>query len=355
MTDFAKNPQISGLYLPEGWLNFEYIMDKPAFVIIILGKRQVGKTYGALQAMLRHNLQHVLLRRTTAELDLIAASPDLNPYKAFEPDYKVGLFKQNKKLCRICDWLPDPEGKAVPGEQRGIATSLAEIAHMRGFSGRAFTDLVFDEFIPEKGVITRKTEGDSFLNAYTTINGNRELEGCKPLRAWLLANTNRIDSPILDALHITDDILYMRRKGIEELLTDEGYYILQPFSAKVTELRADTALMRAISKESDFYKMAMQNEFAYDESPYIKNIPIKHLQPTFSWDNKMFCWERVGGYYICRAAFRSVHAPKYSASRTDRERLAMEFAWMKPYYYAGCILFSDLGVLSMFKQIFDIT
>ena len=346
---------MTDLYLPEGWLNFEYIMDKPAFVIIILGKRQVGKTYGALQAMLRHNLQHVLLRRTTAELDLIAASPDLNPYKAFEPDFKVGLFKQNKKLCRICDWLPDPEGKAIPGEQRGIATSLAEIAHMRGFSGRAFTDLVFDEFIPEKGVITRKTEGDSFLNAYTTINGNRELEGCKPLRAWLLANTNRIDSPILDALHVTDDILYMRRKGIEELLTDEGYYILQPFSAKVTELRADTALMRAISKESDFYKMAMQNEFAYDESPYIKNIPIKHLKPTWSYAHKLYCWEKPDGYYICRAQFKSVYASTYSASRTDREKLAMDFAWMKPYYYAGCILFSDMGVLSMFKQIFDIT
>ena len=345
---------MTDLYLPEGWLNFEYIMDKPAFIIIILGKRQVGKTYGALQMMLRHNLQHVLLRRTTAELDLIAASPDLNPYKAFEPDFKVGLFKQSKKLCRICDWLPDPEGKAIPGEQRGIATSLAEIAPMRGFSGQSFTDLVFDEFIPEKGVITRETEGDSFLNAYTTINGNREIEGHPPLRAWLLANTNRIDSPILKALDVMDDVLYMRRKGIEELLTDDGYYILQPFSAKVTELRSETALMRAINKKSDFYKMAMQNEFAYDESPYVQNIPLKHLQPTFSWDNKMFCWERPGGYYICRAQFRSVNAPKYSASRTDKERLAMEFAWMKPYYYAGCILFSDLGVLSMFKQIFDI-
>ena len=350
---------MSDLYLPEGWLNYDYIINKyiitqKAWLVIILGKRQVGKTYGALRSMLKWDLQHVLLRRTTAELDLITASPDLNPYKAFEPEYRVGLFKQNKKLCRICDWLPGDEGKAIPGDQRGIATSLAEIAHMRGFSGRAFTDLVFDEFIPEKGVITRKTEGDSFLNAYTTINGNRELEGLPPLRAWLLANTNRIDSPILDALHVTDDILYMRRKGIEELLTNEGYYILQPISQKVTELRSETALMRAISKKSDFYKMAMENEFSYDDSPYIKNIPIKHLQPAFSYDDKLFCWEKPGGYYICRAKFKSVNAPKYSASRTDRERLAMEFAWMKPYYYAGCILFSDLGMISMFKQIFDI-
>ena len=101
------------------------------------------------------------------------------------------------------------------GRQRGIATSLSEIAHIRGFIGSGFSDLVFDEFIPEKGVVTRRTEGDAFLNAYTTINGNRELAGAPPLRAWLLANTNNIKSPVLDALNLTDDILWMRRKGKE--------------------------------------------------------------------------------------------------------------------------------------------
>ena len=345
---------MSELYLPEGWLNFEYIMPKPAWLIVILGKRQVGKTYGTLQAMLRHDLQHVLLRRTTAELDTITASPDLSPYKVFEPEFKVGLFRQAKKICRICDWLPDPDGKAVPGRQRGIATSLAEIAHIRGFSGRRFTDLVFDEFIPEKGVVTRRSEGDAFLNAYTTINGNRELDGLPPLRAWLLANTNRIDSPILEALNISDDILYMRRKGIEELLTETGVYILQPDSVQISEKRADTALMKQISKTSEFYGMAQENKFAYDESPYIQTIPIKYLTPSWSYDNKIFCWKRSFGYYICRAPFKAAHTKRYSSSRTDREKLSMDFAFMKPYYYAGCILFSDMRVLSIFKQIFDI-
>jgi hypothetical protein len=343
-----------GLYLTEGWLNFDYIEKKPAWLIVIIGKRQVGKTYGALQCMLRKGYQHILLRRTTAELDTIAATPDLNPYKVFEPEFHVGLFKQAKKLCRICEWAPDPEGKAIPGEQLGIATSLAEIAHIRGFSGRSFTDLVFDEFIPEKGVITRKTEGEAFLNAYVTINGNRELEGLPPLRAWLLANTNRIDSPILEALNISDDILYMRRKGKEEFLTDSGVYILQPDSTKVIEARADTALMKQISKKSEFYGMAMENEFSYDESPYIKTIPIKHLEPLWSYNDQIYCWKRSGGYYICRAPFRAAYTKRYDGTKTDREKLNLDYPWLKPYYYAGMILFSDLRVLSIFKQIFNI-
>lgn len=344
---------MSDLYLPQGWMNFDHILEQGAWLNLIIGKRQVGKTYGALQMMLKHNLYHILLRRTTAELDTISASPDLNPYKVYEPEYHVGLFKQAKKLCRICDYETDAEGKATPTEQRGLATSLAEIAHIRGFNGSAFSDLVFDEVIPEKGVVTRKTEGEAFLNAYVTINGNRELQGMPPLRCWLLANTNRIDSPILEALNVIDDILYMRRKGKEELLTEQGVYILQPGSVKVTEERKKTALMQQIDKRSDFYGMAMENEFAYDDSPYIKTISLKGMQPAWSYDNKLFCWSRPGGFYICQAPGK--FAVRYDASRTDREKLAMDWSVMRPYYYAGCILFSDLRTLSIFKGIFGIT
>lgn len=343
---------MTDLYLPEGWLNFEYIDSVPAWLIIILGKRQVGKTYGALQTMLKENYYHILLRRTTAELDTITASSDLNPYKIFEPEFHVGLFKQAKKLCRICDYILDEEGKAFPTDQRGIATSLAEIAHIRGFNGAAFTDLILDEAVPEKGVVTRRTEGEAFLNAYVTINGNRELEGKKPLRAWLLANTNRIDSPILESLNLVDDILYMRRKGKEELLTDRGVYILQPDSIKISEARAETALMKQVSHKSDFYGMAMENEFSYDMSPYIKTLSIKGMQPCWVYDNMLFCWQYPKGYYICRAPFKGGF--RYEGSRTGREQLSMEWNILKQYYYAGMILFSDLRTLSIFKNIFQI-
>ena len=342
------------LYTPDGWLNFEYIKEKPAWLIVIIGKRQVGKTYGCLQTMLRNDVKHILLRRTTEELETISASPDLNPYKIFEPEFHTGLFKSSKRLCRICDYIPDEEGRAVPGYQRGIATSLAEIAHIRGFNGSTFTDLIFDEFIPEKGVITRRFEGDAFLNAYTTINGNRELSGDPPLRAWLLANTNNINSAILEALNLTDDILYMRRKGKEELLTDTGVYILQPVSESVSSRRKDTALMKQISKKSDFYGMAIENEWSYDESPYIKTMPLKNMTPVWSYDDTIFCWQMQEGFYLCRAAGKLPARDKYDSSRTSREKLAMDYNVLKQYYYAGMIYFSDLRILSLFKSIFGI-
>lgn len=344
----------NNLYTQEGWLNIPYLADQPAWLIVIIGKRQVGKTYGVLKYMLDNDIYHILLRRTTAELDTISASPDLNPYKVFEPEHKTGLFKQAKKLCRICDYSLDKEGKAIEGTQRGIATSLVEIAHIRGFNGDSFTDIVFDEFIPEKGVITRRTEGDAFLNAYVTISGNRELAGRPPLRAWLLANTNNINSAILEALNLTDDVLYMRRKGREELLTDKGVLIVQPDSERVISQRKETALMKQISNKSDFYGMAIENAWSYDDSPYIKNMPLKGMQPAWGYDDSIYAWKHPGGYYVCRAPFRGHSDCKYEGSRTDRERLALEWSIMKPYYYAACISFSDLRTLAIFKTIFNI-
>ena len=345
---------MSDLYLPEGWLNIEYLMDKPAWLIVIIGKRQVGKTYGVLQAMLRHDLYHILLRRTTAELDLISASPDLNPYKAFEPEYHVGLFKSAKSLCRISHWYLDDNGRAAEGRQCGIATSLAQIAHMRGFDGSAFSDLVFDEFIPEKGVITRTSEGDSFLNAHKTISGNREFDGGKPLRTWLLANTNNINSSVLSALELTDDVLYMRRKGLEELLTPDGTLIVQPNSEVVTAKQKQTKLMQRVNSKSDFYKMAVENEWSYDESPYVKTMPLKNLRPVWSYDNAFTCWETPSGYYVCRASGKVPASCRYDGSRTGRERLEMEWSVCKLCYYAGCMVFSDLKALAVFKTIFGI-
>lgn len=342
---------MNDLYTPEGWLNFEYIQDLPAWMIVIIGKRQVGKTYGALLNMLKYDKRFILLRRTTAELDTISATPDLNPFKVFEPDYHVGLFKHGR-FCEIRHYLTDPEGVIEQGKQLGIATSLSQIAAIRGFNGSAFTDMVFDEFIPEKGVVTRKTEGDAFLNAYVTISGNRELSGKPPLRCWLLANTNNIRSSVLDALNLTDDILYARRKGKEIFTTDDGVLLIQPSSEKITELRKETALMKRVNAKGEFYKMAIENEWSYDESPFIRTLSLKGMKLLFNYDDTIFCWEGDQGFYVCRASGKG--GVKYEGSKTGREQLQLQMGSLIDAYYAGLVFFADLRCQSIFQTIFNI-
>lgn len=346
---------MNDLYTPEGWLNFDYILDQGAWLNVIVGARQIGKTYGALLTMLKYDLPHILLRRTTEELETIISTPDVSPYKVFEPDYKIGFFKSGKKICTINDYTIEENGKITEGKQRGIATSLAQIAHIRGFNGSPFTDLIFDEFIPEKGVICRQTEGDSFLNAYRTINGNREITEDRPaLRAWLLANSNSINSPILDALELTDIILFMRRKKLETFKTDDNTLIIQPRSERIIEKQKETALMKRISSNSDFYQMAINNEFAYDKSPYVKTMPINGMTPIWAYNDMMFCYERPDGYYICRAKAKVKARYNYEGTRTGREQLYNDFAFIKPFYFFGDIAFADLRLLTLFKNIFNI-
>ena len=343
---------MSDLYLPAGWLNFEYIASKPAWLYVVIGKRQVGKTYGALHHMLAEDKSFILLRRTTAELNMITSNPKFNPFKPFVPEFYVDLFKSGD-VYSIKDYSLDDHGKAKEGKERGIATSLTQISKIRGFDGSAFTDIVFDEFIPEKGVITRKSEGDAILNALTTIGGNRELNGKPPLKVWLLANTNNISSAILDALDLTDIVLMMRRKGLEEYTTDDGCVIIQPQSEVITEKRKETALMKRISKKSEFYGMAIENEWSYDVSPYIKTLSLKGMHPVFSFDDNIYCWENDKGFYICKAAFHG-KAPKFSNNQTDRETLARQFGSLIDAYYAGIVFFADLRCQSIFKSIFGI-
>lgn len=346
---------MNNLYTSDGWLNFDYIADRGKWLNVIIGARQVGKTYGCLKYMLDHNLYHILLRRTTDELDLIAADNDLNPYLKFDDYYKISLFRKRKGMCRICDYTTDENGIMKPTTQRGLALSLPEIAHIRGFSGDKFTEIVFDETVPEKGVITRSSEGESFLNGYTTINGNREIDKVNPrppLRAWLLSNTNRIDSPVFEALNIIDMILYARRKGLEELY-DDGVAIIQPKSEKITSQRKETALMKQVSKTSEFYGMAIENEFAYDRSPFITTLSIKGMQPLFKIG--MFsCWQNGDGFYICHAPFTGRKQNIFKDDNNGREQIRTMYAILKAYYYAGLVKFSDLYAITIFKRIFNI-
>lgn len=338
------------IYNENGFLNIPVIANAGAWLNVIISARQrFGKTYGVLKYMLDNDITHILLRRTTKEAELISSSELLNPYRPLENYYRVGLFS-NSKTTEICDYTLKEDGKAEKGKLRGLLLSLPQVANIRGFNGAAFTDVVFDEFIPEKGAYQRKTEGEALLNAYVTINGNRESAGLPPLRLWLLANANNLSSPILEALNLTNIIVNMQRKKQDQYIKD-GVCVILPMGNVLADWRTDTALNRQIRKDSPFYQMSVDNTFSYDASPLIMNLPIKHMKPLFSYDGLLYAWENDKGIYMC-------HAPhnqnSYTNSKWDKAQLQSSYLWLKRYYYEGLVLFSDMYLLTIFRDIFDI-
>lgn len=335
------------IYDENGYINVPWIAARPTWLKVIIGARQVGKTYGTLKYHLDNHKPFILLRRTTEELEFISSSAELDPFLPFAPEYRTRIIKQAKS-CMIKDY--DEAGKIIPESFRGMALSLPQIAHIRGFNGSLYDSIVFDEFIPEKGVIVRKTEGESLLNAYTTINGNRELQGLPPCTLWLLANTNNINSAILEALNLSTTVIRMRTKGLE-YMEYNGVSIFQGMSARITEQRKNTAIAKQINPDSEFSRMAYSNEWSYDTSPLVKPRSLKGMTPLCSYAGYLYAWEDQACIYICGAKH---DAAPYKDDGFSTAQFTSDYSWFEPYYAGALITFSDELILARFKQLFNI-
>ena len=334
------------LYTPEGWINIPAIAERPTWLKVIIGARQVGKTYGCLKYHLDQRIPFILMRRTTEELKFIANNSELDPFAKFAPEYHT-MIKGISGSYVIADYNDDG---IIAGTERGIALSLPLISHIRGFDGSRFESVVLDEAVPEKGVRVLQTEGDSLLNAYTTISGNRELEGKQPLTLWLLANTNNINSPILEALNLTDDIIRMRAKG-QEYFEADGVSIFQGRSEVITDKRRQTVLARRVRQDGAFAQMAYNNEWAYDESPIIKQRSMKGLTPVCSYGKLLYFWEDAAGVYCCASQHRTEH---YDDNDFETEQFTANYRWLLRWYAEGLVTFANIRQLAVFKRLFDI-
>lgn len=338
---------MNNIYTPEGWINVPAIAERDTWLKVLIGARQVGKTYGTLKYHLDNKIPFILMRRTKDELELIADNSELDPFKAFEPEYHCKMFKAGKSYI-IMDY--DADGKSIPGTQRGLAMSLPQIAHVRGFNGSGYSSVILDEAVPEKGVRVLKSEGDSVLNAYVTISGNRELEGKPPLTLWLLSNTNNINSPILESLNLMDDIIKMQTRGIE-FYEHDGMSMFYGKSTRIIEKRKQTVLAKQVREDSAFSQMAYDNKWAYDDSPVIKPRSITGLTPLCSYDNRLYFWEGANSIYCCAAKHNT---EKYGNSDFERAQFVGNYKWLLRWYAEKMVTFADIKLLAIFKRLFDI-
>lgn len=345
------NPEI--IYTTEGWLDIEYIASLECWLNVIIGPRQVGKTYGTIKYLLDHDIYHMYMRRTADELDVITEDPDLNPYRDMENEgYQTALIRQGKGWI-VGDWEPDPEKEDVVKivKRRGIGMPLSRIAKIRGFSGQQYTDVVLDEFIPEKMVVTRKAEGDAFKNALITISGNRVDKGMKPLRVWMLANSNDLFSPIMLAMNLITIVEEMGRRNEEIRVTDSGVCVVLPKSQNIIERRMRDPMLKHLNDNSSMARMAFSNDFAYNSRDFIKPKNIKGWKPYFR-TYTFYVWENGEAFYVCQS--KHSKGKEHGDSRDERIRCGMEYPWVQLYYRLGKFTFSDATTLYRFKEYFSI-
>lgn len=335
------------LYTKEGFLNVSWI-DKEAkrinaAFVVILGTRQIGKTYGTLKLMTDEKRNFILMRRTQTETDFIT-NGTLNPFLA--------LGRTDIKVKKESQYIGKIQAETESGfEPIGITLSLTCVSKIRGFSGNAFTDLVYDEFIPESHVNRIRNEGDAFLNAVVTISGNREIEGKPPLRCWLLANSNNIGSPILKALNITDKVESMDKSGQElSILPDRGIIIVLAKARELSDKRKKTSLMKAISKESEFSKMAYDNEFSYNDAENVTRRDLKQYQQIAAVTGVFTIWKHKGDNSLYITSYRRCNREFSNTDRGYRELLTT-IPTLKLNYTFNNTYFESLAIKEIYKEV----
>lgn len=339
------------LYTAEGWLDIPKIAETECWLNVIIGKRQVGKTYGVLKHLLDGGKKFIYLRRTEKELEMIAQSTDLNPFAALK-GYHITIVKNGTHGYVIGNYETDEKGKQhIIGEPVGYAFGLTTIAQMRGFDGGAFADMVLDEFIPINFLQVRQTEGDAVADIYTTINGNRELKGEPPLRLWLLANANNIRNPILESLDLLPIVERLIRSQ-DEYYCKNGIFVAMPESSEIKSKRDQTALMKHLSrKNGKYYRMAQANEFAYNNLDKVKAMSVKGMQPLCSVDD-MCIYLHTGCAYICTVP--AFGMTKFKSDEKGLKRVRLEYAALRQLYDLGLVYFATASLIPAFERYFNI-
>lgn len=251
---------------------------------IIIGGRGVGKTFNAIYDTFCQGDEFIFMRRTQDEIDLIGSNCDdvgLSPFAKINKKKGTHFFmkRMNKKVWVIY------EGEGENVKRAGLAMALSTIASIRGFDGDDFSVLIFDEFIPEshvKKIGKGDAEGTAFLNAYETINRDREEDGRPALTVFLLANSNDVNVPLFHVLGLTDRIVRASEKGKHFIdLPYKNLTITLYSDAEFVERKRKSALYQ-LTEGTDFYDMSINNDFVYNDFSLIESRNLKNYVPLAS-------------------------------------------------------------------------
>lgn len=324
-----------GLYLKSGYLNWDYILSKGMPFNFVIGGRGIGKTYGILKKLALSGDVSMLLRRLQSQIDIITS--DLyNPYKAINRDLALDnkylkYHAEGKNLVGLY-WTADSDEGGKTKQVKispliGYAGALSTIKNIRGFSGEDIKYLLFDEFIGEEHEKNLKFEGRAFLNAYETINRNRELKGEKPLTAILMANANNLASPILLEFNLISVITKLIKSGREEYIDNNrgiGLWLIR--SSPISDEKRNTALYKIAG--DDFSAMALDSHFMTNYAIGICARPLQEYRPLASIGEIVVYKHKSNNmYYI--TTHKSGSPPHYPMTREGCALFRHDFSYLR--------------------------
>lgn len=337
---------MSRRYTADGWVDAKRIYDNGRPWNILIGARQIGKTFGFVKELMHRDDFFLFVRRTEDEL-LAIQDPKLDPFgkvndwiKAHENpawlDWK--MFQINKHVWEICpaEYDSDKGSWVRAGEVVGMAVALSTYSKVRGFASDTINTILYDEFIPESHVHRIKREGWAIMNMYESINSNRELQGRPAVKIICMANANQIANPLMMQLGLVEKADKLEQTGGHVYATRDLYYCNfsdSPISAK----KADTVLYR-INEGNDFARMALNSSFSGDERGWVDSRDLRKYKPLVIV-GEIEIYEHKNNPELYVSMHKSGSPARYPRGDISFRRFRRSYPGVLDYYMANRIVF----------------
>jgi len=328
------------IFNKKGYCNIPGILSLGAPFNFVVGARGTGKTYTSLLYAIEHKVEFIFMRRTQAQVDIIGRK-EFSPFKKLEHD--LGIEIECKKISQYTT------GFYMNDELIGIAVALSTFSNLRGFSSMAEL-LIYDEFIPERHERPIKDEGAAFLNCIETINRNRELEGNKPITVLCLANSNDIGNPLfmeLDLINIAEKL--KRSDKLYYWNHERGLVLVDLKDSPISEKKKETALYKLV-KDSQFKKMAIENEFIDDTIAIIQSKSLKEYTPLVTIaDVTIYEHKSEKLFYV--SEHYSGTPERFSTASADITQFRRKYYYLWSYYLGKKIIFENKLCSVVFEKL----
>ena len=276
---------------------------------IFIGGRGIGKTFSILRELYKSGNKFVYMRRTDKELsflmDTVKGEGIGNPFKSLNSKFgwNVGIRKVDESVGGIFNREVGENGRLEYHEQIGYAVALSTISSIRGLDFSDCTDLVFDEFIPERHVMKINSEGIATLNAIETMNRNREFDGLPPMRVWFISNATNIEHDTLRVLGVINELEKMEKRHLEHAYFKDRRLAIHVFqdNTEFIDKKKETALYQ-LAKGTEFYDFSINNEFVFNDMSLVEHRNLKGYVPMCAID-KAYIYKKKGqhDYFVSYA------------------------------------------------------
>lgn len=336
-------------------MNVAAIKDTNMPFIFVTGARGTGKTYGELKSLIQSGEPFIVMRRTKTEVDFLARDESTNPFNQLNTDmgWNIGIERASQYIYRIVDRVFDGEGGYTVVRNCGIMLALSTVANIRGFDGSAYTEMFFDEFIPERHARPIKDEHLAFLNAVETIGRNRELQGKPPLRVVCMSNSNRLDNAIYLGLNLVRKVDQMKKAHqMVSVMPERGICLINMEDSPISGRKSTSSLYR-MAAGTGFEDMALKNKYIgeSENGKQFRHVNLKEYKSlAVIGEICLYQHKTRREWYICSTI--SGAPARYEMTTADITRFKRVFGYAYLRYLDNTLYFDDRMSELLFTNLF---